>query len=298
MTIQLHDITNWERIDDSPTGPLHTEGSLSKYLLRQGDSQFLFKETWTRRRGDYDEEIKHQFWSEIVAAEIGEMLGLAIPETFIGVNDRPDIPFKVGVLTKWFLTDTDIFVRGSELLTHHIPLYSQEQHNLDSAIQHTTHIEGAANYWLGMTIFDCLIANTDRHHENWGTINNCRLTPLYDNGISLGWRIKDLFLSKNEIQKNWEKFKFKMHLSLVNKSHKVDDFIRYLVQVRKIERSGILSIIDRLDSQKTNDLGSQIGKIQSAGIPVEYQLTESRFNFMCEMLAFRASKLRDIVNQI
>jgi hypothetical protein len=39
--------------------------------------------------------------------------------------------------------------------------------------------------------FDALIGNTDRHHENWGLINNERLSPLYDNGISLGWRIEE-----------------------------------------------------------------------------------------------------------
>ena len=205
MTIILHNITHWERVDDAPSGALHTEGSLSKYLLRYDNSQFLFKETWTRRKGDYSEEIKHQFWSEIVAAEVGELLGLQVPETFIGLNERSDIPFTVWVLTKWFLKDRDIFVRGSELMTRHIENYSEKQHNLDSAIAHTVDIEGALKYWIEMIVFDCLIGNTDRHHENWGVINHSRLTPLYDNGISLGWRVHDALLSENEIQKKWEK---------------------------------------------------------------------------------------------
>jgi hypothetical protein len=233
-----------------------------------------------------------------VAAEVGELLGLQVPETFIGLNERSDIPFTVGVLTKWFLKDRDIFVRGSELMTRHIENYSEKQHNLDSAIAHTVDIEGALKYWIEMIVFDCLIGNTDRHHENWGVINHSRLTPLYDNGISLGWRVHDALLSENEIQKKWEKFKFKMMLSMTNKRQRISDFIRYFAQVHGIDRSCILTIIDRLDSQKVAALGSQINQVQSTCIPPEYHLTASRFDFMCRMLAFRENRLREIVNQI
>jgi hypothetical protein len=298
VTIILHNITHWERVDDAPSGALHTEGSLSKYLLRYNNSQFLFKETWTRRKGDYREEIKHQFWSEIVAAEVGQLLGLQVPETFIGLNERSDIPFTVGVLTKWFLKDKDIFVRGSELMTRHIENYSEKQHNLHSAIAHTVDIEGALKYWIEMIVFDCLIGNTDRHHENWGVINHSRLTPLYDNGISLGWRVHDELLSENEIQKNWEKFKFKMVLSITNKRRRISDFIQYFVQVHGVDRSCILTTIDRLDSSKVAALESRINQVQLTYIPQEYHLTVSRFKFMCDTLVFRANKLKEIVNQI
>ena len=45
------------------------------------------------------------------------------------------------------------------------------------------------DFWARAFAFDALISNTDRHADNWAVItgeNKSRMSPLYDNGSSLG----------------------------------------------------------------------------------------------------------------
>lgn len=61
---------------------------------------------------------------------------------------------------------------------------------------------------LDMLVFDCLVANSDRHQDNWGICfrgNKVRFAPLYDHGSSLGWnlqekRVEDLLLSTRSFE--------------------------------------------------------------------------------------------------
>lgn len=79
-------VDNWKREEDSPIGSFYTEGSLSKFLISHDSKKYLFKETWTRKRNGYFSEEKHQFWSEVIAAKVGIILGLNVPKTYIGIN--------------------------------------------------------------------------------------------------------------------------------------------------------------------------------------------------------------------
>lgn len=55
---------------------------------------------------------------------------------------------------------------------------------------------GGFGVWAGYLVFDAWIANTDRHHENWGVLidrrdGNTRLAPSFDHGTSLGFNASD-----------------------------------------------------------------------------------------------------------
>jgi hypothetical protein len=45
---------------------------------------------------------------------------------------------------------------------------------------------------LGLLVLDALIANTDRHHENWGVLAGARvLAPSFDHGTAWGFNLRD-----------------------------------------------------------------------------------------------------------
>lgn len=51
----------------------------------------------------------------------------------------------------------------------------------------------AWDWWVGYTVLDALVGNTDRHQENWGVIGDGsrRLAPTFDHASSLGFLLDD-----------------------------------------------------------------------------------------------------------
>jgi len=57
----------------------------------------------------------------------------------------------------------------------------------------------AFDLWVGYLVLDAWIANTDRHHENWGVLvdqrtDESRLAPSFYHGSSLGFNVSSALL--------------------------------------------------------------------------------------------------------
>jgi len=57
-------------------------------------------------------------------------------------------------------------------------------------------IKTASEMFIAYLMFDCLISNPDRHHENWGVVSDSIysemwLAPTYDHASGLGCRVSD-----------------------------------------------------------------------------------------------------------
>ena len=150
-------------------------------------------------------------WAEVIAAELCSLLGL------------PHAKYKLarfhelnGVITPNFVEDNSIFIPGNELLAGVVKgyektkRYKQFKHtlrtvatilknpdfNITEGIEITADINCALDVFAGYLIFDAWIANTDRHHENWGVIYNPNkrsfsLAPTFDHAASLGRNEQD-----------------------------------------------------------------------------------------------------------
>ena len=50
-------------------------------------------------------------------------------------------------------------------------------------------------WWINACLFDFIIGNSDRHHENWGvlkTSDGCyKMAPLFDNGVAFDFHLKE-----------------------------------------------------------------------------------------------------------
>ena len=116
-----------------------------------------------------------------------------------------------GVITKQFVPQYGRLVFGNEMLSKFVPgyemkkAYKQRQYTLrvviallrklsafvriDKSFQRIKSIQDPLDVFIAYIMLDALIANQDRHHENWGIIvlpESIILAPTFDHASSLG----------------------------------------------------------------------------------------------------------------
>jgi hypothetical protein len=168
--------------------------------------RFLFK-TYTHN--------PREVWAECLASHLGEIFGVPTQKVVI----KKASPQMVRILKARYATRLpsdwkpvgtlarDIFLKDEEII------YGAKIVNTDSGALTLEEIETAIKKqyyapedllksFAQMIVFDALIGNMDRHHENWGIVENLRyrqqilfgkkalvnlrhFTPLYDHGSSL-----------------------------------------------------------------------------------------------------------------
>ena len=162
-----------------------------------GGKRYLFK----RSKSWYPD----QFWGEVIAYRVGCLMGLSVPPAFAAFNSATG---HSAALIEWFYRDGDEqFVLGGEFMQRVRSGFDRArglQHNLIDIEKLMRALLNAGavtqnwrQWWAEALLFDALIGNTDRHQDNWGlifdavrrrstTLDTCRLSPLFDNGTSLG----------------------------------------------------------------------------------------------------------------
>ncbi|WP_253343327.1 HIRAN domain-containing protein [Proteus mirabilis] len=163
---------------------------------------YLFKES---RDGCPD-----QFWMEVIAYIIGDSLKIDVPKAFPAIMKKDNGDVICGALIEWF------YDRKEETFVHAVDFFCKlidgfdtkigKQHNivdvikLCRAVSFKWGLKTKLDHWISnFVLFDSLIGNSDRHQENWGFVFrkvekkengdwvlDVRLSPLYDNGTSLG----------------------------------------------------------------------------------------------------------------
>ena len=171
------------------------------YWASEGD-EFLFK---AGREGTGEN------WAEKVVSELCTLLELPHAEYDLAIYRRIK-----GVITPKFVPYGACLRHGNEILPNYISNYQkskryhQTQHTVkavfdtlsDKRIQlpigwsNQSALNSATNVFTGYLMLDVWIANTDRHHENWGVIDiperkSSYLAPTFDHASSLGRNVTD-----------------------------------------------------------------------------------------------------------
>ena len=149
-------------------------------------------------------------WAEKAAAELAELIGL--PHAKYELARWRD---KEGVVTPTLVPEGGRLVLGNEILNSVQPTYDkalkyrQRDHTVRKVAtvmrsqpypgpkkpsKHMVSLS-ALDMFIGYIMFDVWIGNTDRHHENWGFINDpdrgIVLAPTFDHASSLGRELTD-----------------------------------------------------------------------------------------------------------
>lgn len=210
---QIVDTADWLAFEDYEVYPVGARDKSLRlcpdpppYTFCLPGHKYLFKEAIKSVRNPQEPRHPDQYWAEAIAFQIGRLMKVPVPPTFIAMNSLTGEP---GTLIEWFIgydsTVEERFTSGGDHMQAMIDEYDRDkgrQHNLATIITLCRSLSGSLSgnrilvdrwqeYWGLCLCFDALIGNTDRHQENWGLIWNdetraARLSPFFDNGTSLG----------------------------------------------------------------------------------------------------------------
>ncbi|MCO8123319.1 hypothetical protein NHH03_16335 [Stieleria sp. TO1_6] len=187
------------QIDASLSEDLEQLGTKPKFWFTLRNHRTLFKA---------DNRETGEDWAEVIAAGICELLGLPHVPYELAHDTRNDLP---GVVCPNIATKPRALVLGNQLMVEFDPEYPAEDEKKYGVRQHTVSAvakvletldpppideywrpEGvcssAVDVFIGYVMLDTLIANQDRHHQNWGAIregSRSWLAPTFDHGAGL-----------------------------------------------------------------------------------------------------------------
>lgn len=163
----FYDTTTWAERWYYQTG-----GTRSKVIVENPDNneEYYFKTSLKRDQKDY----KYEFWSEIIASEVGVILGFDMLKYDIAYNRG-----EIGCISKSMVTmGKNKLTEGISYLTGYDTTYNPKMK--DSKKQYTFQLISktlnAFNFHhyiekiIEIIILDSIIGNGDRHQENWGII--------------------------------------------------------------------------------------------------------------------------------
>lgn len=164
---EFYDVTTWNEKPWYQTG-----GTRSKVIVENPSDhkEYYFKTSHKKEKIDY----KYEFWSEIIASEVGTLLGFDML--------RYDIAFNrgvIGCLSKSMVTEgKNKLTEGISYLTGYDTTYNPND-KLSKKLYTFRLIQDTLKFFqvprfveniIEIIILDSIIGNGDRHQENWGII--------------------------------------------------------------------------------------------------------------------------------
>ena len=191
--------------------PVHTVNDLQMTSTEQMGSKDKF---WVILDGDhwlfkYPMRFDGERWSEMVAYHIGRKMDIPIAEIALGSFHREDGAHKQGTLSRTVVDKRSLgeeLIHGNEAMAgmdfDNYILDDEGHPGLDTVIDYlrrhdVTGPDGngeATDFFVGYLVFDALIGNVDRHHENWGVAfqpdDSLKLVKSFDHGACLGRELR------------------------------------------------------------------------------------------------------------
>lgn len=204
MTYDVRDVSNWPALDFAARGTTAKEWLIDP----DGDAdepEWLWKEVAVEHTG-LERQLGHD-WGERVAREVAGLLGVPAHEVQLARRGE-----RRGVVCRSFASDRaghPALSNANELLPNFVAGYDPNKkgeaagYTLDAVFAvlddvappagSDNVVQDAHAAFAGVLVLDALIANQDRHHENWGilqdrTSGETLLAPAFDSACCLGYQ--------------------------------------------------------------------------------------------------------------
>lgn len=260
-------------------------GSKKKFWYREHNDMepWLFK---FPQENKHTHELAGQHWAEKIAEQAAALLETRYATVELAVFDG-----NRGSATKSFVHERRMLFHGNQLLAGAIPEYNVQatfghsSHTLENifktfelSLDGETFLRRSKLFFSEYLVLDALIANTDRHHENWGFLLKrtteggwtAAIAPSFDHASSLGRELQDErreqiikegrignYVNKGHGGIYWsaDEKRAPSPLELVMRAtERYPDFFRpALEKLRKFDESALARIIGRMPDEWMSD---------------------------------------------
>lgn len=229
-------------------------------------------------------------------------MGISVPPAFIAYDSKNN---QCGALIEWFLKPQGLIgdefaIPGGDYCQQYMPGVGRkkgEQHNFDAVSEifkglskEHKELGDWKNYWANAFVFDALIGNTDRHQDNWSVIfptgKDARISPVFDNGTSMGHEISaknfHLFEDRKYIERYILKGTHHIKWSLLDHANGHCELLKKLANKYPETRLIMVNCLKKVDGSVFKNI---LDHLVASDIPV--RLTPERAAFMLKLLQFR-----------
>jgi len=304
----VHLKDGWEYWEGSPT---YNEGTRvkSEVVCKTPEPSKIIRNNWHYLFKQSRSRYPWQFWMEIVAYRISCVIGVDVPASHaaIGFDGSP------GSLTEWMFDASaanEGMIHAGEFMLRIDPEYDRKKgmrpghcHCLGYALP-ILRLAKETGRFIQILTFDTLIANTDRHHDNWGLIwksgvssedLQIYLSPAFDNGTSLGHERLEEKLPAILADREW----FKRHATHAAARHHIrlhpedKKGAPMLELVPKLLRHfpDMLPMVHACAIFRDSDIRDVIYPLCDFDMPV--CLSKNRAEFICRMVCERRDMLME-----
>ncbi|WP_457561606.1 HipA domain-containing protein [Caminibacter pacificus] len=267
-------------------------GTKEKYWIDYRGEKYLFKVGREKTRENLSEVIAYKiaFLSDIRAAKY----------LFARFEN------KLGVASKSIVSDNESLIHGNELLVENIKnypateFYKVKDYKLSTVLEVLDKLNSDfAKEFIGYLVFDALIANQDRHHENWAIIQDenskFKLAPTFDHGSSLGCREPIEKIKRRLITKDRgfsvETFCKRAVTPFYDKDNKLMKTIEVVKFCKNFDKTTTEFYVNKISAL-------QISKIEDFyynEVPNEYKHDIVEVEFIKKILEINKQRLEDII---
>jgi hypothetical protein len=317
-------IDEWQPDDSSYENGYYPEGTREKAVYfspadvgnvsLRPQWRYLFKKSRTR--------TPWQFWMEIIAYRIGQVMDVPVPPAYVGLSNREKPSQAVyGALIEWFYSQEERYVEGARLIRPLIPDFDDKtgkQHNLLTILRvpQFTNVpnpeenrNNLAAYWARILTFDTVIGNVDRHPENWGIVRpseakkgikegivSVRPSPAFDNGTAMSYEQPEEHFSRFDDEQYALRYLTKPRRARHHMRWSLDeqgdmnffDFMRRFVREFPQTKDSILGRLQFTEAA----LRARLGGLPSIPVDEGCRLTPRRLDFTLTLVMKRAALLR------